>query len=61
MTTDDQAARLAQSAAEHLCRASAFSHEPILATAAATARITARVQLQLALDALNAPAMEQAA
>lgn len=50
---DDYAARLAQSAAAHLCRAEAFQREPILRDAAKVERITAAVQLRLALDYLE--------
>ena len=53
MRTDEQAASLAQSAAEHLCRAEAFDREPILRESAEQERITARTQLRMALDQLE--------
>lgn len=53
MKADDTAARLAQAAAEHLCRAWAFDRQPITRKAARQERTAAATQLRMALEQLE--------
>lgn len=48
-----EAARIAQSAINHLCQAEAYQRVPLLREEARAERITAAVQLRQALDLLE--------